>query len=160
MLSVVTAIKSVNIILIIVVKNCKVSGISPYLLANKLGRIFMDMNLLGQRQKTLSFIEQLVACISCPHPFFLPPTHISQGDAEAQWMLYCSEFVSKVRTPKMQTSKYLFKSGCSRICPTFARLGDIIFINLVRKQIYICTSGKRYLSLKIVGYTNIHGDKI
>lgn len=57
MLSIVTIIKSVNIILIVVVKNCKVSGISPYLLANKLGRIFMDMNLLGQRLKTLSLTD-------------------------------------------------------------------------------------------------------
>lgn len=44
----------------ITVKNCKVSGISPYLLATKLGRILTgnreDMKLPGQIQNTLSLI--------------------------------------------------------------------------------------------------------
>lgn len=71
MLSVVTAIKSVNIILIIVVKNSKVSGISPYFLANKLDSIFRDMNLLGQRQKAVTHRIASSRCFMFLS-FFLP----------------------------------------------------------------------------------------
>lgn len=74
----------------IVVKNCKVSGISLCLLANKVGRIFMDPDSRYEtpRSETKDFVTHSAASsMSFMFPsLFLASTQISQGDAEAQWM--------------------------------------------------------------------------